>query len=147
MKLAFWKKPQLSLSQSQSSSAPVLSKTEIEIKQTEALETIGTSLNAISTFITSGGLQDLLSGYARSQSVTAMLGGLTTHAGRNGLDARVLEQNAKEIVKQIESVFDKYQEVLAAKKRGDMLDPDIHQPVEEENEFTKWVREKREGKK
>lgn len=106
-------------------------KHEIEIKRTEALESIGAALQGISTFLTGGGLASLLSGYARSQSVKDILGGLAAHDGRNALDARVLGQNAVEIVEQVEKVFAKYEERLAEKGR----DPEIK---DAESDYTKW---------
>jgi hypothetical protein len=106
-------------------------KHELEVRQTEALASIGNALQEISKFITAGGLAELLSGYARSQSVKDILGGLAAHDGRNALDARVLGQNAIEIVEQVEKVFDKYQERLSEKGR----DPEIK---DAENDFNKW---------
>lgn len=81
---------------------------EIQLKQTQALTALAEGVNALAAFVTGGGLSQLLSGYARTQSVQAILGGLASHDGRNSLDARVLGQNAIEIVEQIEKVFDKY---------------------------------------
>lgn len=105
---------------------------EVEVRHTEALETIGRSLNSLCTFVTSGGLSSLLSGYARSQAVKEILGGLAAHDGRNALDARVLNQNALEIVTQVEAVFKKYQENLSSKE---VRDSDIH---DGEAQFKKW---------
>jgi hypothetical protein len=106
--------------------APVLEGTEthaLQVRETQALETLAQATNALATFITGGGLTELLSGYARTQAVQAILGGLASHDGRNSLDARTMGQNALEIVTQIEKVFDKYHE---KKNTTEERDPHIH---------------------
>lgn len=104
---------------------------DLALKQSESLAVLAKATNDIATFITSGGLTQLLSGYARSQAVKDILGGLAAHDGRNALDARVLGQNSIEIVEQVERVFAKYEERLAAKLRGEERDPDMHEATEE----------------
>lgn len=113
--------------------ASVVQKNEIEVKQTEALTTLAEGVKALATFVSGGGLQALLNGYAKSQAVKDILGGLAAHDGRNALDARVLGQNAIDIVHQIEAVFDKYAESLASKAERD---PEVK---DGENEFKKWA--------
>ena len=110
---------------------------EVQVRQTQALEVIGKSLSQITEFVSGGGLANLMSMHLRGQAVQQMLGGLTTHSGRDGLDARTIEQNALEIVSQVEAVFKKYQETLASK---DKVDPDIH---DGEDEFKKWADKQR----
>lgn len=107
----------------------------------QALEKAADSLHVIASFINGGGLQKVLSGYARAQSVTALLGGLTSHSGRNGLDARTLDQNALEIATQVEKVFAKYQEILDAKAKGEERDNEMH---DAEKDFAKWMMKKQE---
>lgn len=92
------------------------SEREIAIRQTEALTVLASATQEIATFITGGGLSSLLSGYARSQAVKDILGGLAAHDGRNSLDARVLGQNALEITEAVEMVFKKYAERMAEQK-------------------------------
>jgi len=95
-------------------------------EQTKAISKLATSVEQISNFLVGGGLSTLLSGYARSQAVKEILGGLAAHDGRNSLDARVLGQNALEITEAVELVFKKYAERVAEKGR----DPEIHPAVE-----------------
>lgn len=127
-----------------SSSEVTQIKHELEQKQTEALVTLAKATSEIATFISGGGLTKLLSGVARGNAVSSMLGGLTTHAGRNGLDARTLKQNAVEVVEQIEAVFSKFEERLAAKNKGEERDPEIKDPPTNENTYTEWVKKQRE---
>lgn len=112
-------------------SLAIVKNKEIELKQTEvtALATLAESTNAIANFLTGGGLLNILNGYSKSQAVKEMLGGLTTHAGRNALDARTIKQNAVEIVEAIEAVYSKYQERLSSKEPRD---PEIHAAVEKD---------------
>lgn len=103
---------------------------DVAIKQTEALSVLATATKQIADFVTGGGLTQVLSGYARTQAVKDILGGLATHDGRNSLDARVLGQNALEITEAVEAVFKKYAERLAEGK-AEPREPEIHSPVEE----------------
>lgn len=105
---------------------------EIQIKQAESLELLATSVNSIANFLSTGGLSSLLSGYARSQAVKDILGGLATHAGRHALDARTLDQNAVEIVEQVEAVFKKYEERLKDTNR----DPELKDAESDYKKFT-----------
>lgn len=110
---------------------------EIAIKEREvqALETLASSISRISQFINGPGLGSALSLYARTNSISGILSGLAAHDGRNALDARVLGQNSIEIVEQISLAFDKLQEKLEAKMKGEIRDPDIHDP---EVDYKKW---------
>lgn len=103
---------------------------DVAIKQTEALSVLATATKQIADFVTGGGLTQVLSGYARTQAVKDILGGLATHDGRNSLDARGLGQNALEITEAVEAVFKKYAERLAEGK-AEPREPEIHSPVEE----------------
>lgn len=114
--------------------------TDILVQQTEALTTLAEGVKAIAGFLQGGGLAQILSGYARSQAVKDILGGLATHDGRNALDARVLQQNATEIVAQVEAVFAKYQEKLEEGAAGEERDPEVK---DSENAFKIWLDEKR----
>jgi len=105
---------------------------EIQVKQAESLALLATSVNSIANFLSAGGLSGLLSGYARSQAVKDILGGLATHAGRDALDARTLGQNAIEIVEQVEAVFKKYEERLKDTNR----DPEIKDAETDYKKFT-----------
>lgn len=107
--------------------------TELQVKEVEALATLASSVKEISTFLNGGGLATILSGYARSQAVKDILGGLAAHDGRKALDARVLEQNALDISKHVEAVFEKYAKILEAKGKQD---PDLH---DAENDYVRWA--------
>jgi hypothetical protein len=115
----------------------------VEEKQAEALATIATSLNSISRWITSGGLTQVLSGYARTQSVQGILQGLATHDGRKALDAQTMEQNALEITTQIEAVYKKYEEKLTAYMNGEPIDPNLHNAEESFSEWKKMLKERK----
>lgn len=97
------------------------------VSSEDALIVLASATDQIANFLTGGGLIKVLNGYARTQAVKEMLGGLTTHDGRQALDARTLKQNAVEIVEAIEQVFSKYQERLSSKEPRD---PEIHDAVE-----------------
>lgn len=111
----------------------IVTQNEVQTKQTEALIVLGNAVQSIANFLTSGGLTNVLSGYARSQAVKDILGGLATHDGRDSLDGRVLKQNALEIVTAVEAVFEKYQEKLSAKGKED---PEIKDS--QLTEFEEW---------
>lgn len=96
---------------------------ELETQKSKALLSISESLATIANFLSSNALPDILSAYARTNCVGGILNGLASHAGRNSLDARTLNQNALEIVEQVEAVFDKFAERLKAKSKRD---PDLH---------------------
>lgn len=112
---------------------------EVSIAQTEALAKLADSVNSLSEFVTGGGLSTLLSSYARTQAVQAILGGLASHDGRNSLDARVLGQNAIEAVTAIEAMFTRFQEVMEAKAKGEERDSEIH---DAETSFKTWAKMK-----
>ena len=103
------------------------------LEQTKALASLAQAATQISNFLTNGGLANILSGYARSQAVKDILGGLATHDGRNALDARLLDQTALEIVTQVEKVFEKYKSKLEEKN----TDLDLHNA---ENDYNTWAK-------
>ena len=102
----------------------------ISESQAKSLEVLSTSVKQIADFISGGALNQLLSGYARSQAVKDILGGLASHDGRNSLDARTMGQNSIEIVELVERVFKKYAERIEEQANAPR-DPDIHAPAEE----------------
>jgi hypothetical protein len=104
---------------------------ELAIQQIEATTQLANSVKTLADFVVGGGLQAVLNGYAKTQCVKDILGGLTAHSGRDGLDARTLSQNAIEIVEQVEKVFEKYSERLEGKNR----DPEVK---DAETDFKKW---------
>ena len=117
-----------------STSLEVITPTDnaVALRQAEALAVLSSAVSDIAAFLTKGGLVEVLSGYARSQAVKDILGGLAAHDGRQALNAQTMDQNALEIVHQVEKVFAKYQEKLTIPKG----DPDLHNA--EEN-FRQWL--------
>ncbi len=97
-------------------------------KQAQSLQLLATSISQLAEFVTGGGLVAALNGFAKTQAVKEILGGLAAHEGRKSLDARVLTQNALEIVEAIEKVHDKYSERLQEKA---LRDPEIKAVQEE----------------
>ena len=116
----------IELDESELVATPAEEKFEVQLRKVEALEDLADGVCAISNFLCNGGLTKVLSGYARTQAVKDILGGLAAHDGRKALDARVLPQNALEIVEQVEAVFQKYTERLQEANR----DPEIHEVKE-----------------
>lgn len=110
---------------------------ELQIKEREvqALETLASATKEISQFLSGGGLGTAMALYARTNSISSILGGLASNGGRSALDARVLGQNSIEIVEQISLAFDKLQEKLEAKMKGEIHDPEIKDP---EADFKRW---------
>lgn len=84
---------------------PVEQALQAGIKQTEAMEVIATSLKGISTFLEGTNLKSVLQTLAVNGAAQALLGGLTSNAGRKGLDALTMKQNSIEIAHLIEHVF------------------------------------------
>lgn len=101
-------------------------KGELTVRQTEALVSLAEGVQALSKFVTQGGLQALVAANTKGQIIQAVLGGLAAHDGRNSLDARTIKQNSLEIVETIESVFNKLNERLKDRNR----DPEIKEPSE-----------------
>lgn len=108
----------------------------VQQEQTKALSKIAESLGALSTFLTTGGLQTILQGYSKANAVQGFFQGLASHDGRGALDARVIKQNALEIVAAIEAAHDKFAEVLKKKKEGP-VDPELH---DGEEMFREWAK-------
>ena len=106
-------------------------------KDSQSLAVLSESVSSLASFVTSGGLANLLSGYARAEGVNGMLTGLAQHLGRGALDARTIQQNATEIVTQVEAVFDKYAERTLDKSTRN---PDIQ---DGEEDFKAWVEKKK----
>lgn len=106
---------------------------EVAMRQAQALTSVANSLNALTQFVTGGGLSNMVGNLARANVAQGIFQGLTAHDGRGGLDARLLKQNAIEAVHQIEAVFEKFQEVLKAKNTP--RDPDLH---DAEAELKRW---------
>lgn len=109
--------------------APATTDRELLMQQTQALTVLAQGVNSLAEFVVNGGLGQMLSGYARTQSVQGILNGLAAHGGRAALDARFLKQNALEITEAIEQVFDKYKQ-RTAETAAEPRDPHIKEPAE-----------------
>lgn len=109
---------------------------ELMAAQTKALTVMAESMQMIATFLNTG-LPQALAVQAKANGVSAILQGLMSKEGRNGLDARFIKQNAIESVQAIEAVHDEYQEILKAKANKE-LDPKLH---DGESEFKKWLKD------
>ncbi len=107
------------------------------LAQTKALESLATSVNALTSFLTGGGLAQVLTGYAKTQSVAGILSGLVAKDGRSGLDPRVMNQNAIEVSTFIETVFDHYSKRLKDKHERD---PEIKDAEADFNSFTEKLK-------
>lgn len=114
-------------------------KTEVQIKQAQALTTLAEGVRDIATFLNGGGLSSLLSQHARSQIAQGILGGLASHDGRDALDARTMGQNALEINYLIEALFSKAEEKQRQKEKAEPTDPELHNA---EADFEQWLGKK-----
>lgn len=108
---------------------------EVQAEQTKAIQSVGQALQTIASFVAQGGLATLLGEYSRSQIAKDILGGLAAHSGRNALDARFIEQNAIEVNKAIEAIFDKAEEKAKARAAGEIRDSEIK---DSEKEYREW---------
>lgn len=70
-------------------------------------EKTATALTSIANFLSGTTLPEVLQTIAVNGAAQHLLGGLTSHAGRQGLDARTMKQNALDIAYLVESVFKK----------------------------------------
>lgn len=102
----------------------------------QALVNIGDGMRAIATFLGGATLPQVIESAALLGSLGQILGGLTSHAGRQGLDARVIQQDAIDSTHKVISLFDKLKETLEAKRNGE-----FREQVNAEADFEKWVRE------
>ena len=119
-------------------SVPKVESYEIEERKIQAAESNALALQEIAGFLTGEGLQRTLGSLARSNAASSLLQGLTAHSGRNGLDARTQQQDAKEICYLVQAVFKEFEEKLSAQARGEVMDPELH---DGEIGFKKWKEE------
>ena len=115
----------------------------LQEEQARALTNLSTSMGQIAKWVTQGGLVQVMQSVATANMASSLLQGLTQHSGRAGLDARTQGQNALEVTHLVMSVLDQLKEKLAAKSRGDKVDPDMHNA---EEDFKKWQEGHGEGK-
>jgi len=107
----------------------------VQEQQTKALEKIGQGITDIASFLNSGKLTQLMQSVSLANGANALLNGLTTNAGREGLDARTLSQNALEIAEAVLLVHNKFKERLEALAKQEPRDPEIK---DSEDDYKKW---------
>ena len=107
----------------------------VQEQQTKALEKIGQGITDIASFLNSGKLSQLMQSVSLANGANALLNGLTTNAGREGLDARTLSQNALEIAEAVLLVHNKFKERLEALAKQEPRDPEIK---DFEDDYKKW---------
>lgn len=108
------------------------------IAQQQALTSISKSLEKISSFLESGGVEKLLQGYAKAQAVNALLGGLSAASSNGRVDARVHKQVAVEIPHLVAEVFKHCESHFGALAKGERSE----EVVDGEKEFKEWNKRK-----
>lgn len=88
----------------------------VEERQITALETQAKALESISTFLSGITLKEVLQHTAVHSAAAALLGGLTSKDGRQGLDARAMKQNAIDISYLLEAVLSKLSSHASSRK-------------------------------
>lgn len=104
-------------------------------RQVLAAEQTANALTLIASFLQQGGLDRAVNTLVKGNGIAGILSGLAHHDGRNALDARMLKQNALEIVEQLELVFNKYNERLSsqAKRNPDIISAEESQGFKQED--------------
>jgi len=103
------------------------------VAQAKALQSLASSMEVVASFITQGGLAQLMTGQAKANMSSQMLNGLMTNMGRAALDASLMKQNTIEITQLAEMIFEKYAEKLKAKSDGN-YDPELKNAEADFNE-------------
>lgn len=87
---------------------------ELAIKEqhSKAMVSIAESLATLTSFISGGGLTEVIGGLVKAQAINGVIQGLTSNAGRMGLDARTHKQNAVDAIAFIEIAHKLYKEKL-----------------------------------
>lgn len=107
----------------------------LPVKETvEALTKIGNSLEAISTFLAGQTLPQVLESHAIMGCLGQIMNGLTANAGRQGLDARTISQDAIDGSYRILSAFDHLRKTLEERKNGERSE----EIVSAEEGFAEW---------
>lgn len=102
----------------------------------QALVNIGDGMRAIATFLGGSTLPQVVESAALLGAMGQVIGGLTSNAGRQGLDARAINQDSIDATHKIISLFDKLKGTLEAKKNGE-----FQEHVDPEERFKQWVKE------
>ena len=107
---------------------------QLQVQHVQQLAVIGQALATLSSWVTEGGLTKLMAEYAQATAAGGVLQGLATHDGRGALDARLMGQNAIEIVHQYEAIINKAKERAESLMKGEH-DSEIH---DAEKDFKKF---------
>ncbi|WP_288985291.1 hypothetical protein [uncultured Flavobacterium sp.] len=102
----------------------------IAIAQVKALAEVSNSFKQIAEFVTGEGLKETLKGNARYNAVNAALSGLTSNAGRMGLNAATMKQDAIDTVHRVEEFHKTYERVIAERNNGEEFDEEIYSAEE-----------------
>lgn len=102
----------------------------IAIAQVKALAEVSQSFKAIAEFVTGEGLKETLKGNARYNAVNGAITGLTSNAGRLGLDARTMKQDAIDTVYRVEQFHKEYERFIAERNSGEEYDDDLYDAEE-----------------
>lgn len=99
-----------------------------------ALVSIASSLESISTFLGGQTLPNVLKSYSIMQCIGQVLNGLTANGGREGLDARTIDQDATDATHRILKAFSHLEESIEARRNGEHSG----EVLDAQAEFEKW---------
>lgn len=109
------------------------SPTTLQVQQTESLAVMAEAMSVMAQTFSAlpRVINDAVQTLVKGNGVNGILAGLAQHDGRKSLDARIMDQNALEIVEQLEKVFKKYNTRMRDLGRSDTL-------VNAEDDFNQW---------
>lgn len=110
---------------------------ELAIQHSQAVIAVGKAMTDLVQFVTQGGLASLLQQHTKAQTVNHLIQGLTSNAGRNGLDARTLTQNAIEGWHTLDA-WEKIGAEREAEKNRVLEEGGEVKELDSEEEFRKW---------
>lgn len=116
---------------------PASSLPSFQAQQTESQVIIAEAMTAIAQAISAlpRAIENAVQTLVKGNGVNGILAGLAQHDGRKSLDARIMDQNALEIVEQLEKVFKKYNTRMRDLNRSDTLvDAEADYKKAEENQ-------------
>ena len=114
----------------------------IPVEVVTSLATIADSLKSISTFLGGQTLPNVLESYSVMQCIGQALNGLLSSQGRNGLDARTIDQDAIDSTHRILKSFEHLKESIQARRSGEHSG----EFVDAEQKFRDWVEQQNKAK-
>ena len=108
--------------------------------QAKAIASLAQSFSAIAKFLGNSTLPQVLESHAVMQSVGQVLNGLTSHAGRQGLDARTIKVDATDATHRILQAFSHLKETIEARRNGDFAEH-----LDAESDYLKWKESQSDG--